>query len=131
MILAIVENDPPRIARALERRDMLEERTDRARLVAGAEQIIDMYQNLPLRSIPFGAIVTRTFDLFRSNYVRLPSQFTLMLKALATIESFARTLDPDFSIIQALRRFALQSSRGPGAPAAAALPARMTRTPAT
>lgn len=110
LILAIVDNDPPRIARALERRDMLEERTDRARLIAGADQIIDMYQNLPLRSIPFGVIVTRTFDLFRSNYVRLPSQFTLMLKAIATVESFARTLDPDFSIIQALRRFARQSS---------------------
>ncbi len=110
MILAIVDNDPPRIARALERRDMLEERTDRARLIAGADQIIDMYQNLPLKSIPFGMIVTRTFDLFRSNYVRLPSQFTLMLKAIATVESFARTLDPDFSIIQALRRFARESS---------------------
>ncbi len=110
MILAIVDNDPARIARALERRDMLDERTDRARLIAGAEQIIDMYQNLSLKSIPFGAIVTRTFDLFRSNHVRLPSQFTLMLKAIATIESFARTLDPDFSIIQALQRFARQSS---------------------
>jgi len=110
MILAIVDNDPPRIARALERRDMLDDRTDRARLIAGADQIIDMYQNLSLKSIPFGMIVTRTFDLFRSNYVRLPAQFTLMLKALATIESLARTLDPDFSIIQALRRFAWQSN---------------------
>jgi ubiquinone biosynthesis protein len=110
MIQAIVDNDAPRIARALERRDMLEERTDRARLIAGAEQIIDMYQSLPLKSIPFGIIVTRTFDLFRSNYVRLPSQFTLMLKTLATIESFARSLDPDFSIIEVLRRFARQST---------------------
>jgi len=110
MILAIVDNDPPRIARALERRDMLEERTDRARLIAGADQIIDMYQNMPLRSIPFGTIVTRAFDLFRSNYVRPPAQFTLMLKTIATVESFARTLDPDFSIIQALQRFARQSS---------------------
>jgi ubiquinone biosynthesis protein len=110
MILAIVDNDPPRIARALERRDMLDEKTDRTQLIAGADQIIDMYQNLPLKSIPFGMIVTRTFDLFRSNYVRLPSQFTLMLKAIATIESLARTLDPDFSIIQALRHFAWQSN---------------------
>jgi len=110
MIQAIVDNDAPRIARALERRDMLEERTDRARLIAGAEQIIDMYQSLPLRSIPFGIIVTRTFDLFRSNDVRLPAQFTLMLKTLATIESLARSLDPDFSIIEALRRFARQAS---------------------
>lgn len=110
LILAIVDNDAPRVARALERRDMLDERTDRARLVAGADQIIDMYQNLPLKSIPFGVIVTETFELFRSNYVRLPAQFTLMLKTIATIESFARTLDPDFSIIDALRRFARRSS---------------------
>ena len=110
MILAIVDNDPPRIARALERRDMLDERTDRARLIAGADQIIDTYYSLPLQGIPFGMIVTQTFDLFRSNHVRLPAQFTLMLKTLATVESFARSLDPDFSIIEALRRFTRQSS---------------------
>ena len=69
-----------------------------------------MYQSMPLRSIPFGTIVTGTFDLFRSNHIRLPSQFTLMLKTIATIESFARSLDPDFSIMEALRRFARQSS---------------------
>ncbi|MCX5647410.1 MAG: AarF/ABC1/UbiB kinase family protein [Phycisphaerae bacterium] len=110
MILAIVDNDPPRIARALERRDMLDERTDRARLIAGADQIIDTYYSLPLKGIPFGMIVTQTFDLFRSNHVRLPAQFTLMLKTLATVESFARSLDPDFSIMEALRRFTRQSS---------------------
>jgi ubiquinone biosynthesis protein len=110
LILAIVENDASRVARALEQRDMLDERTDRAQLVTGADRIIDMYQTMPLKSIPFGAIVTETFDLFRSNYVRLPAQFTLMLKTIATIESFARTLDPDFSIIAVLRVFARQSN---------------------
>jgi len=110
MILAIVENDASRVARALEQRDLLDDRTDRAQLVAGADRLIDMYQTLPLKGIPFGVIVTQTFELFRSNYVRLPAQFTLMLKTIATIESFARTLDPDFSIIAALRHFARQSN---------------------
>jgi ubiquinone biosynthesis protein len=110
MILAIVDNEPAGIARALERRDMLDERTDRAQLIAGADRLIDLYHSMPLRNIPFGTIVTQTFELFRSNHVRLPAQFTLMLKTLATIESFARTLDPDFSIIAALRRFARQAS---------------------
>ena len=110
MILAIVDNDPARIARALDRRDMLGEGTDRSQLIAGADQIIDLYQSMPLKSIPFGTIVTGTFDLFRANHIRLPSQFTLMLKTIATIESFARSLDPDFSIMEALRRFARQAS---------------------
>jgi ubiquinone biosynthesis protein len=105
LIQAIVDNDPTLTVRALERRDMIPDGTDLSKLTAGAEQLIDMYQSMPLRSIPFGTIVTQTFDLFRSNHIRLPAQFTLMLKALATIESFARTLDPDFSIIGALRVF--------------------------
>jgi ubiquinone biosynthesis protein len=110
IILAIVDNEPSRVVRALDRRDMLQEKTDVAKLTAGAEQIIDTCHSLPLKNIPFGLIVTQTFDLFRSNHVRLPAQFTLMLKTLATIESFARSLDPDFSIITALRPFARRSS---------------------
>lgn len=110
IILAVVDNDPASVVRALDRRDMLQEKTDVARLTAGAEQIVDAFNSLPLKSIPFGMIVTQTFDLFRSNHVRLPAQFTLMLKTLATIESFARSLDPDFSIIAVLKPFARRSS---------------------
>ena len=110
IVLAIVDDEPGRIVRALERRDMLDDKTDVARLTAGAEQLIDTYRDLPLKSIPFGTIVRQTFDLFRSNCVRPPAQFTLMLKTLATIESFARSLDPDFNILEALKPYARRAS---------------------
>lgn len=110
IVLAIVDDEPGRVVRALERRDMLDDNTDAAKLTAGAEQLIDTYRDLPLKSVPFGTIVTQTFGLFRSNYVRPPAQFTLMLKALATIESFARSLDPDFNILEALRPYARRAS---------------------
>ncbi len=110
IVLAIVDDEPARIVRVLERRDMIHEKTDVARLTVGAEQLIDLYRGLSLKSIPFGTIVTQTFDLFRSNYVRPPAQFTLMLKAMATMESFARSLDPDFNIIGALKPYARRAS---------------------
>ncbi|OHB62033.1 MAG: hypothetical protein A2Y76_05105 [Planctomycetes bacterium RBG_13_60_9] len=110
IVLAIVDNEPTRIVRALDRREMIGERTDLAKLTAGAEQLIDMYHDMPLKSIPFGTIVTQTFDLFRSNYIRPPAQFTLMLKTLATLEAFARSLDPDFNIIGALKPYARRAS---------------------
>jgi len=110
LILAIVDDEPGRVVRALERRDLIQDKTDVAKLAAEAEQLIDAYQHLPLKSMPFGMIVSQTLDLFRSNYVRPPAQFTLMLKALGTVESFARSLDPDFSIIESLRPFARRSS---------------------
>ena len=110
LILVIVDDEPGRVVRALERRDLIQDKTDVAKLAAEAEQLIDAYQHLPLKSMPFGMIVSQTLDLFRSNYVRPPAQFTLMLKALGTVESFARSLDPDFSIIESLRPFARRSS---------------------
>ncbi|MBM4030013.1 MAG: hypothetical protein FJ280_32130, partial [Planctomycetes bacterium] len=78
IVLAVVDNEPGRIVRALERRDMVEEKTDLAKLTAATEQLINTYHDLPLKSIPFGLIVAQTFDLFRSNYVHPPAQFTLM-----------------------------------------------------
>ncbi len=110
IVLAIVENEPGRVVRALDRRDMVQEKTDMARLGAGMEQLIETYRDLPVRSIPFATVVTQTFDLFRSNYVRPPSQFTLMLKTMVTIETFARSLDPQFNLIELLRPYARRAS---------------------
>ena len=110
IVLAIVDNEASRVTRALEREDMLHEKTDAGRLTAGAEQLIATFRDLPLRDIPFGNVVTQTFELFRSNYVRPPSQFTLMLKSMATVESFARSLDADFRLIESLQPYARRAS---------------------
>lgn len=110
IILAIVENESSRVIRSLEREEMTDERTDLNKLTSDMEQLIDTYRNLPLKNIAFGTVVTRTFDLFRSNYVRSPAQFTLMLKTLATVESFARSLDPDFNIMEAMKPYARRAT---------------------
>ncbi len=109
IILAIVENESSRVIRSLEREEMTDERTDLNKLTGDMEQLIDTYRNLPLKNIAFGKVVTRTFDLFRTNYIRSPAQFTLMLKTLATVESFARSLDPEFNIMEAMKPYARRS----------------------
>jgi ubiquinone biosynthesis protein len=110
IVLAIVDNEPGRVVRALDREDMVHEKTDMIKLAAGMEQLIETYRDLPIRSIPFATAVTQTFDLFRSNYVRPPSQFTLMLKTMVTIETFARSLDPEFNLIEALTPYARRAN---------------------
>jgi len=110
IILAVVENEPTRVVRTLDRQDMVHEKTDLTKLAAGMEQLIDAYRDLPLRNIPFGPAVAQVFDLLRSNYVRPPAQFTLMLKSMATIESFARALDPDFNLTEVLKPYAQRAS---------------------
>ena len=110
IVLAIVDNEAARIVRALEREEMLGDHTEIGKLTADMEQLIGAFRDLPLHDIPFGNVVTQTFDLFRSNRVRPPSQFTLMLKSMATVESFARSLDSDFSLIESLKPYARRAS---------------------
>jgi ubiquinone biosynthesis protein len=106
IILAIVDRDAQRIVDSLEREDMLDEQTDVTKLCAEIEQLIGMYHERPLSEIPFDKVIPQIFDLFRVHYVRLPGQFTLMLKSLVAIDCFARSMDPDFNTIEALRPYA-------------------------
>jgi len=110
IVLSIVDRDATNIVRSLERDDMLDERTDLHKLTADIEQLIDTYHDFRLKDIPFGTIGMKTFDLFRHNHVRPPTQFTLMLKSMMTIESLATSLDPECRLIEALKPYAQRSS---------------------
>jgi ubiquinone biosynthesis protein len=105
---AIMLNDGARIVSILDGHQMLEEQTDHARLSAEIEQLIANYRNLPLKDIPFNQIFTQVFDLIRTHKVRTPARFSLMLKSLATIESFGKSLDPDFNMAQAITPYVRQ-----------------------
>jgi len=109
IVLSIVDRDAAYIVRCLERDDMLADRTDIHKLTADIEQLIDTYHDFRLKDIPFGMIAMQTFDLFRNNHVHPPTQFTLMLKSMMTIESLATSLDPEFRLIEALKPYAQRS----------------------
>jgi ubiquinone biosynthesis protein len=110
IVLSIVDRDAANIVRCLEHDDMLADRTDVHKLTADIEQLIDTYHDFRLKDIPFGTIGMKTFDLFRHNHVRPPTQFTLMIKSMMTIESVATSLDPEYRLIEALKPYARRSS---------------------
>jgi ubiquinone biosynthesis protein len=109
IVLSIVDRDAAHIVRCLERDDMLADKTDIHKLTTDIEQLIDTYHDFRLKDIPFGMIAMQTFDLFRNNHVHPPTQFTLMLKSMMTIESLATSLDPEFRLIEALKPYAQRS----------------------
>jgi ubiquinone biosynthesis protein len=110
IVLAVVSNAGKRIVDAFERENMISEQTDVAKLTIDVEQIVGAYWNLPLKEIPFRMVILKVFDTFRVHHVRPPSGFVLTLKSLMTIENFARTMDPDFNIVEALRPYARRAS---------------------
>lgn len=112
IVLAIVDGDVWRIVHGLERAEVLGEQANPAELVRDIEEILNAYTGLPLKDIPFREALSRGFDVIRKHRLGAPRDFTLMLKSLMTIESFARSLDEDFQIIECLkpyaRKFALE-----------------------
>jgi ubiquinone biosynthesis protein len=112
IVLAVVDGDVWRIVHGLERAEMLGEQASPAELVRDMEAILNAYSGLPLKDVPFREALGKAFDVIRRHQLGAPRDFTLMLKSLMTIESFARSLDPDFQIIECLkpyaRKFALE-----------------------
>jgi len=106
IVLAIVESDAWRIVHGLERAEMLCEQASPAALARDLEGILNAYTGLPLKDIPFREALGRGFDVIRRHQLGAPRDFTLMLKSLVTIESFARSLDTDFQIIECLKPYA-------------------------
>lgn len=106
MVLSIVEDDAARMLQALGRAEMMPETADTSKITREAEQLLDTYHALPLKDIPFNKVISQIFDIIRRHNIRPPAQFTLMLKSLMTIESFALGLDSEFNIIDHLKPFA-------------------------
>ncbi|MBM4103634.1 MAG: hypothetical protein FJ263_06215 [Planctomycetes bacterium] len=106
IVLAVVDGDAWRIVHGLERAEMLGEQASLTELARDIEDIFNTYAGLPLKDIPFREALARGFDIIRRYQLGAPRDFTLMLKSLMTIESFARSLDSEFQIIECLKPYA-------------------------
>jgi ubiquinone biosynthesis protein len=109
-VLAIVDQDAERLVRAFEAEEILTEQTDRRRLSREVEELLDVYHSMPIGEIPFSRVATQTFELVRNNRLTPPPAFTLMLKALMTVESLSRGLGVRTRLIEYLKPYARRLS---------------------
>ncbi len=110
IVISIVTGDATQMVRGLQRAEMIGEKTDMNDFTRDAEMLFDNYYGLPLKDIPFAEMITRGFEVMRKHYVEPPADFTLMLKSLMTIESFATNLDAEFQIVEYLKPYAKKFS---------------------
>lgn len=109
-VLAIVSGQTAKFVQSLERLDIVDEQVDLTELGRDLQDLLGTYENLPLGEIPFRQALGQMFDIIRRHRIIPPRDFTLMLKALMTVESFAKTLDKDFDILEQLRPYAQRFS---------------------
>ncbi|MDK2925130.1 MAG: ubiquinone biosynthesis protein [Bacillota bacterium] len=71
-----------------------------AELRQDIELLLDKYYGLPLARIRLGQAIRELMDVAFRHHLRLPADFTLLAKALLTLEGVVTDLDPGLSLLQ-------------------------------
>jgi ubiquinone biosynthesis protein len=75
---------------------------DEARLAADVNEFVFDYEGIALKDIRIGPLVRQFAAIIRNHSIVMPSDLTLMFKALITMEGLGRQYDPDFHVIDHL-----------------------------
>lgn len=94
LIVALLERDVEEIARLLLMMGIREGKVNQARLRRDISEVMDKILGLPLEEIRFSEILTDLLEGARRHHLKIPNEYTLMGKALLTIEGLGRELDP-------------------------------------
>ncbi len=71
---------------------------DEAKLAADVNELAFEYDGVPLKDIRIGNVLRQFAAIVREHSIVLPSDLSLMFKALITLEGLGRLYDPDFHI---------------------------------
>ncbi len=75
---------------------------DEAKLGADVNELVFDYEGVPLKDIRIGALLKAFAAIIREHSIVMPSDLTLMFKALITMEGLGRQYDPDFHVLDHL-----------------------------
>jgi ubiquinone biosynthesis protein len=75
---------------------------DELKLAADVNEMVFDYEGVPLKDIRVGHAIRQFAAIVREHSIVLPSDLSLMFKALITLEGLGRQYDPDFHITEHL-----------------------------
>lgn len=80
---------------------------DEDKLAYDLTEVIFSYDDLPLKDIHIGPLLTDVTAVMRDNNLTIPPDLTLLFKALITLEGLGHQLSPDFHMVDHLEPFVL------------------------
>ena len=105
LLTGLIGQDTDRVLRALDALEIRGEHVDVRALRRDAAELVAMYSDLTLDSIDLAVLLKELIVFIRNHHLHIPSDLVLLIRALVTIESVGRTLDPHFDIASQLRPF--------------------------
>src|SRR3982074_1419676 len=82
-----------------------DEFVDEARLAADLGEFAFDYADMQLKELKIGVLLHRVSAILREHSIVLPSDLTLLFKALITLEGLGHQYDPEFRLIERVKPF--------------------------
>ncbi|GAA0997230.1 ABC1 kinase family protein [Subtercola frigoramans] len=105
LLLAFGRNDAGRISTAVVNLSVSQENVDRVRLKGDLTRFLAKYHNLSLSELHIGPLVSELVAVLRNNHLQLRQEIALLVKMLVMVEGMGVTLDPAFTLSEALRPY--------------------------
>ncbi len=99
LIGSVVQQNEARAAQALMRLTYWEEEPEMRMLEREVADFMGRHFYKPLKDVEFAKLMRELLELTTNFRLRIPPDIFLMMKAISTIESIARILDPGFDMV--------------------------------
>ena len=106
LLIATIESDANKIIKTLEQMDIIDPEMDLKKLKIEIRDFIDKYYGASLKQLQVGIIIEEILEIMIHHQIKIPSDLSLLVKALVTIEGVGRDLDPDFDMVAHTKPFA-------------------------
>jgi ubiquinone biosynthesis protein len=106
LLIAIVEKDVDGMANALVSMNLMNGEVDMQRLREDIIYDLGEYYDAPIDKMDLAGLIFKVIDVCKHNHIKIPRDFVLLAKCLATLKELCSELDPSFNIIQETRPFA-------------------------
>jgi len=75
---------------------------DEAKLAADVSTLVFDYEGVPIKDIRIGPVLAQFAAIIREHSIVMPSDLTLMFKAMITMEGLGRQYDPELHVVEHL-----------------------------
>lgn len=106
LLLALVRQNPRRIAAALAELATSRHRVDLPALARDLGPVVALYAGRALGEVQVGELIKVVLAVLRRHHLQLPREFSLLLKMLWMAEDMGTMLDPRFQLGEVLRPYA-------------------------
>lgn len=100
LLKAVVFKDLDQLMKTLLKMGIQKKRIDRTRFYEDLSYLVDKYLTTNFSNIEIGTLIADVLDVTRKHGISMPSDFTLLVRALTVLEGVVLELAPDLNIVQ-------------------------------